>query len=341
MIDNTKFLTRSQSIINRLILHPNFKECRPKTNNYFSLMHKEYGVKLSFDFRKLMKDGELIGFVFLEICVSPHYHFNNYKHNGNDFTPSNSIKSLIDIFHYIGISKSEFEELKVCNIEFGINLLPDTDIKKLVDGLKFYKRTPFKVQNYPYYKITRATSYKQIKAYAKGLQFHDYPDYMININTFRFEVKSKQSKKIKQYGIYTANDLMEIQTYVTLGQNILNEWENVLVINNYPKFYDINKVNKKYIEEYKKTDVWIQMYSVKFQREKEKYYKMLRFDNNLHLQVKQKIIDKLSLLFDVTNSTKKSFINKGNSLNVYTPSQLLNLENVTYNQNQTICYNQL
>ena len=101
------------------------------------------------------------------------------------------------------------------NIEFGINLTPDTEIKDLINGLLFHKKTAFTIPNskQPYSKKTKATKYKQIKAYAKGLQFMDIPEYGINPNTFRFEVKSKESKKIKTLGVYVAKDLLKDEVY--------------------------------------------------------------------------------------------------------------------------------
>ena len=95
MLDNTKFLTTDSYIINRMLEHPDFIVCRPKNNYYHSLKHKKHGIKLSLDFRKAVENGSVIGYGHLEINVSPHYHFNQYKHNGNDFTPENCIKSLI------------------------------------------------------------------------------------------------------------------------------------------------------------------------------------------------------------------------------------------------------
>ena len=145
MIDNTKFLTHSQTIINRLYQHSDFVVCRPKTNNYYSLRHKDFGIKLSLDFRKAVENGKVVGFCHLEINVSPHYHFNQYHHNGNDFTPLQAISTISDILIYLGIKQREYNELNVCNIEFGLNIIPDADTKDLINGLYFYKKTPFTI----------------------------------------------------------------------------------------------------------------------------------------------------------------------------------------------------
>lgn len=344
MIDNTKFLTDNQTIISRMILHPDFIVCRPKTNNYYSLKHKKFGIKLSLDFRKVLENGNVIGYRHLELNTSPHYQFNNYLHNGNDFTPENSIRTIINILTYLGIKQREYNELKVCNIEFGLNIIPETDIKNLINGILFYKKTPFKVGVFPYFRKTDATSYKQIKAYAKGLQFAHVPEYGVNANTFRFEVKSKQSKNIKKYGITNATDLLNLEIYGRLGQTLLDEWENVLIINLEPKTDELNNLKKydvEFIQNAKTFDFWDEMiqpkYRNKFGRYKKKYHSILGAKNNLYHQIKLLIIDKLFNFQSGANSTQRSLINKGKDTFERTPSRLINLEFAPPTQDNRVC----
>ncbi|WP_312206097.1 hypothetical protein [Epilithonimonas hominis] len=342
MIDNTKFLTHSQTIINRLYQHSDFVVCRPKTNNYYSLRHKDFGIKLSLDFRKAVENGKVVGFCHLEINVSPHYHFNQYRHNGNDFTPLQAISTISDILTYLDVKQREYNELNVCNIEFGLNIIPDVDTKDLINGLYFYKKTPFTIPDTkkPYFKKTDATTYKQIKAYAKGLQFLEFPKYGINPNTFRFEVKSKQAKNICKYGINTATDLLNLESYNRLGQVLLDEWEQVLLINLGLKSNELNALKRDevlFVKNVKSIDFWSGLYRVKFARCKDKYHLILGKKNNLHHLIKLQIIDKLFDLQNVTNSTQKTTINRGILKNDKTTSQLINLENVTDLQNNKVC----
>lgn len=307
MLDNTKLLTEDLQIINRLASHPDFISCKPKNNSYHSICHKDFGVKLSLDFRKAIERGQIVGYRHLEISISPHYHFNNYKHNGNDFSYFDSWGTIITILDYLGIEADEFELLKVVNIEFGINIIPDMEIKNLINGLLFHKRTLFRVGNFPYFKKTEATKYKQIKAYAKGLQFTQFPEYCIDVNTFRFEVKSKESKNIRKYRIETAKDLLNVEVYKRLGNELLSEWENVLIINKTPFFEEQNKKVIKFIKEANKVEFWDKLkqadYVNKFTREKGKYYKNLGQKNNLHNLIKMKIINKISDLINDENYT--------------------------------------
>lgn len=341
MLDNIKFLTTDLQIINKLSLHRDFIVCRPKNNYYYSVKHKDFGIKLSLDFRKSVEAGKVIGFGHLEINISPHYHFNQYRHNGNDFTPENCINVVLDILIYLGLKSNELNALKVVNLEFGLNIIPRTDINNLVNGLYFYKKTPFKVGDFPYFKKTNATSYKLIKAYAKGLQFSNIPEYGIDINTFRFEVKTKQSKNVKNYGIQTATDLLKLETYGRLGQTLLDEWENVLIANLTPDLKGLKDDEVKFITDAKTFDFWKEMiqpkYRNKFGRYKEKYHSILGIKNNLHNLIKLQIIDKLFNLQSGANSTQRTLINKGKDDFQNIPKNRINLESAPPHQNNRVC----
>lgn len=317
MLDNTKFSITDISIINRMLLQPDFVQCTPKTNHYHSLQHKEYGAKLRMDFRKAVEKGKVIGYGHLEISISPHYHFNEYKHNGNDLTPKNSIKTVLDILTYLGLKRSEYDSLRVTNIEFGLNINPQIYIENLVNGLLLYSTKAFiiPIPQYPYSKITNTSKFKQVKAYAKGLQFLESPQFGINPDTFRFEVKTKESRNIKKYGIDTASDLLKIDTYYRLGQELLDEWEKVLLTNNTADLSDLNLDEIDFIQNANKFDFWTNMQRVKFARSKEKYLNVLGRKNNLHILVKIQIIDKLFSFQDVTFSTQKTPMDREKEIN--------------------------
>ncbi len=331
-----------------MLQHPDFVVCRPKTNNYFSLMHKDFGIKLSLDFRKSFENGVLIGYRHLEINTSPHYHYNNYLHNGNDFTPSNSIKTVIEILTYLGIKQREYNELNVCNIEFGLNIIPETDIKNLINGLYFYKKTRFIIPDpikKPFYKESDTSEEKTIKAYAKGIQCHEVlnaPE--IDIDTFRFEVKHKKSrptKTILKKTKVTVDDLLNLETYKIFSQELINEWERTLLINLEPDLNVLKSDEVEYIQNAKTIDFWTEMiqpkYRNKFGRYKEKYYSILQSKNNLHHLIKMQIIDKLFSFSSGAISPQKNTINKRKVHFGKTHSQLLKCELAPLNQNNRVC----
>ncbi len=338
MLDNIKFRIKDKTVINKLLLHSDFTPLYSRVNSLAKYKHKDIGAKLHFELKKEFVNGQFAGYEFADLCISPHYYFNQYRHNGNDFTPENCINSVYDILTYIGIKPNEFNALKVVNLEFGLNLIPETDIKTIINGLLFYGKTPFKVGNFPYFKKTDATAYKFIKAYAKGLQFIEVPEYGIHPNTFRFEIKTKEAKYLRtdEIRIYNATDLLKLDTYSRLGQTLLNEWENVLITNLTPDLKGLKSDEVKYLTNAKTFDFWQGIITKKhrntFGINKVKYFKILQGKNNLHTQIKLQIIDKLFTFSKCANSTQRTPINRGKVQNSKNTLTLINVENAHFNK---------
>lgn len=303
MIDFVKAVTFNQGHIKRLhdYANSNLKPYEPLNNNY--LAYSNGSGRFRLEFRKVHSDNVLIGFRNVDVCFTPHYIFNNDQHNGNDLTPKDSVKIIREVFLGLGIAESELNEFQVVNLEFGLNLIPETNVKNIVDGLLFYNRTKFTVPNpkTPYFKITDSTRYKEIKAYAKGLQFEDSPHFGINPNTFRFEIKTKKSNKIKTLGISTIADLLKVEKFSLLFQSILDEWENVLILNE-----NLGGENNT-------VEFWNELlshaYRNKFNLSKIKYYKDLDWKDNFHHLIKCKIIDKLFEFQECADCPQKTCIN--------------------------------
>lgn len=312
MLDNIKLSTKDQSIINRLAELPGLTSYRHRNNNFDGFCI--FGNLMKFDFRKSFEKGIFAGYHHLEISLSPHYHYNNYLHNGNDFTPQQCIKTLNEILEYIRIKPDEYNALKVVNIEFGLNIIPEIDIQHLINNILYYKKTPFIIPEPKnvFSKRTDNTKYKYLKAYAKGLQFADSPQFRINLNTFRFEVKSKKSLNIKKYGIDDVTDLLKIEIYQRLGQELLNEWDNVLLTNLTPDFSNLKPDEVQYIKKANKPDFWNGLTGAarnKFSNEKRKYNNILKGKNNLHTQIKGQFVDKILFLSESANLPQRTPIN--------------------------------
>lgn len=231
MIDNLKIRTYNQAIINRLLGVGGFVVCKSLSNRFDSIQHKDTE-KLKIHFFKVKG-----GFGFVDISLSPHYHFNGYRHNGNDFSVIDCIKTLKEILYLIGIKDTEFSEFQPVNLEFGVNIIPHQDTLKIIEGIIFYKKTKFKLSRtnggeLEYSKILDATSEKQIKIYAKGLQCHEVLNAQeVNINTLRYEIKSKKSRYLKKLGISSVNNLLDFTTYNKLGQELIEDFKHILILN--------------------------------------------------------------------------------------------------------------
>ena len=327
MMDNVKLLSESRLIISRLLSLPIFKPM--KYGKYYDyLVHKSYGIKFRLQFRKVVSKGEFIGYKHVEIIFAPHYHYNGYKHNGNDFSPINCIKTIQEILDELEFLKSEYSELKVVNLEFGFNLVLSIYFGLIIDGLLFHSKTNFykKFKNLQHYLITDSTTYKQIKVYAKGLHCHEKLNaFDVDKNTLRIEVKSKQAKYIKEQGIFTANDLLNLSKYDKLMGTILNEWDRVLLLNLNPNFSYMKKDEVEFIQNANTKSFWEDLLAEnvnrnKFGRQKNKYYKILKGENNLHLQIKNKIIDKIEQFKSDANSTIE--LQKETSTKVFSTTKL-------------------
>ncbi len=255
---------------------------------------------------KTVKEFKGIYFCFysnrIDILFKPHYYFNNNLHNANDFKVNDCINTVLELKEAL---KIDLKLLKVVNIEFGLNVISPIDIKKLISYLQYHERNEFVNDNKLSYSKKSfkanqngtANSYKIIKAYAKGIH---YPEYS-NLNTFRFEIKSKQSKYINQIGIFTGEDLLKIDCYSIMANELINEFDKVLILDCETDFSQLKEVEQSKIKNYLNTMTWFNFkqdsYRNRFNKEKTKYYNLInKVENNLKLQLDKIISEKLEFL---------------------------------------------
>lgn len=259
----------------------------------------------------------------VEVLFKPHYYFNGGLHNANDFKIKDCINVVLELKNTF---KIDLKLLKIINIEFGINVLSPIDIKKLIAFILYHEKNEFKTDVGLAFskKSFRANPngtinhYKIIKAYAKGLQFPQYSD----INTFRFEIKSKQSKYINQFGIYTANDLLNFDCYFKMANEIKNEFDKVLLLDCETDFKSLTGKEQTKITNYLNILTWFNIsqdsYRNRFNKEKTKYYNLInKVENNLKKQLDKIIFDKLEYLKTGAISTHKENVKTGAVSNMY------------------------
>lgn len=292
MLDNLKIRTFEQTLINRLYGRLGFALCGALNNNFESFQHCFGLGKFKLHFFKAKG-----GFAYLDICISPHYHFNEYRHNGNHFSVKDCKYSLTSIFKYLEITPEEFTALQVVNIEFGVNIIPEAPTTEIIKGVVYYKKTPFKnIQKLEFAKISSATTHKQIKIYAKGLQFEEMEEVEgidgVHSNTLRFEVKSKKQRFINQLGIWSVADLFKDEVYQKLGQNLLDEFQQVHILNLSLDLEQLKPKEREYISKANKAEFWSGLIEGKhrnsFKHNKEKYNRILE-DENLYKSGANKI----------------------------------------------------
>ena len=218
----------------------------------------------------------------IEISGSLHYFFNNGIHNSNDFSVKDCINTIMQIRDLFML---DLEKCKLINLEYGVNIIPSIDVEDLVHNIMYHDKRQFtRPTKHFYYKIAGNEAYKHVKAYNKSVQFPSLCN-----NTFRFEVKSKQSKYINSLDLFTLNDLAVTGTYNRLMEELIKEWDNVLL-------FDLSKnIDKKYLNTYFWEDILKNGSRNKFNNQKKRYYYKLG-NNNLHSQIRKTLIQKMKFL---------------------------------------------
>ncbi|MBV5313194.1 MAG: hypothetical protein JZU47_07845 [Prolixibacteraceae bacterium] len=231
----------------------------------------------------------------LIITGSIHKFFNEGIHNANDLSFVNSIK----IIHFVTENLNlDLSKCIIQNLEFGLNILPKIAIKDIINWLKYHERNEFNKdpelqyskRSQKYNPDGKPNNYKVIKAYAKGQQKFNGRTYT-DPNTGRFEVRSKQAKYFNKLGIYTLADLIKPDIYLTLSNELIKEFENVLILDKQLQGKD------KKLDKFLNQDFWedcINGHRNMFAKQKQTYFKLVNsYPENIHSELKQLIKSKL------------------------------------------------
>lgn len=292
MIDFINMRIDNTDIIKGLIYNLKEKGIKPFEENNFHSKFRE-STSISYDFQKVGEYSE-VGYCFLKL--KPHYYYNNNRHNGNLFSVKDCLITICDMLQHVGIPRIYFDELKLVGLEFGLNLVLKNRVEVYIDNLLFTKRSEF-ITEYANYKRSDTADRKIIKAYAKSLQpakGFDKPNHIvykdIDRNTFRFEIKSKKSSYLKPLGINTIDDLMKEPIYERLFNEVLKEWDNILIFDKNISF-EIKTV-KEWVELAQSEKGKAQQN--KLIRKRKQFYKN---PNHIHNEIRGKIVEKKVSLF--------------------------------------------
>ena len=208
----------------------------------------------------------------LEVSGSIHYFYNDGLHNADDFYIEYCISAIIKIQNIFNI---DLNKCQLINLEYGVNINPIINVTELIQSLIYHEKRQFtRPTTYFNFKLAGNEAYKQIKAYDKSVQFPQECE-----NTFRFEVRSRQSKFIQSLGLFTLQDLTNISNYDVLIASILKEWDNVLL-------FDLSKdIDTKFFNTSFWEDILKNGNRNKFNNQKKLYYKKLG-SNNLHSTIR-------------------------------------------------------
>lgn len=239
----------------------------------------------------------------LKISFFPHYYFNNNLHNANDFKFTDCINVVSEFINTFDVN---WENFRIINIEFGINIISPIDIRDLVTFLSYHDQNPFvtdvqhqfsKKSHSVNKRRARFNDYKTIKAYAKGIQFPEYCDE----NTFRFEIASHQSKYFNRLGIFKIQDLLDFKVYERLSFALIGEFKKVLLLDYETDVSTLITKEQSRFHNYINPNYWYKIkqenHRNRFNREKRMFNKLLdKTGNHLKKQMDKIVFDKIEYL---------------------------------------------
>lgn len=231
--------------------------------------------------------------------------FEEGNQNHNDFS-FNQMKYLIpyllELFDMEG---------KTCltNLEMGFNIKLDGNPQKIIDNnilmydLKNHNKD-MKFSGKGDYKEFQKTDYS-LKIYNKSKQ------YQLNDNILRIEIKIIKRRLLQRLEVYSLEDLLKKDVLFRVFSLLWNEFEKILIIDNFDSFEiptkDLEKLNK-----YTNPNYWTRLRNEKSY----KVFKRLEKDFNLLInrynlgttkkELKEKLLLKFWYLMDLGNQELNS-----------------------------------
>jgi hypothetical protein len=162
---------------------------------------------------------------WLEVSGSLHKLFNDGKHNFNLFSKNDLIETVNGLRSALGINPWE---LKISGLEFGANITPPLESKRIIDNALMYKGRAFEPKFHSdegRYKQVGLSEYR-VKLYDKRLHYESQ-GYEVGKETLRFELKYNTMRRVNAYKVFYLEDLKE--NMHNLVEPLLNTWDNVLL----------------------------------------------------------------------------------------------------------------
>ena len=158
-----------------------------------------------------------------EIKGSLHMFKNGGKHNYDDFRWTEVLPTIDALSNSLGLN---IRQLKLINLEWGVNIKTEISPKDILTGLVMHKGVRFeKMYVRPGTCYICAHSQLSIKIYDKGSQ-NRLPE-----NIMRIEMAAKKSVFFNNLRIFTLNDLQSQETRVNLQNYLLyGGWGDLLLI---------------------------------------------------------------------------------------------------------------
>lgn len=317
--DFTKIFTDQQSEVIRLSEYAaiGLTQCRPTNNNFHSFANDDFQI----DFRKVISNGELIGYRSASIKLSPHYYRNGNAHNADQFSPQEAIEVFEELFDKLQISIEKYSDYKVVQMEFGLNLPTQRKASEIVDLTAFYKRRPFRLNKAEHSRISDTSREKQFKVYDKGAQFPQFGE-----NLLRVEIKLRDARTIANCtGIGHIGDLLKLEVYDKFFSVLINDFDHIFFSHAQEYFDEVLRE----IKGAKNRNKW--------QREQQKYFKNYPKICSEKSRLKGLLIDTFLQLKKSANSAQRTTINREFSEIDENHPNRIKAENAPYTTKKKVC----
>lgn len=158
---------------------------------------------------------------FFRMKGSLHKFKNNGKHNFDDFKYSEMVEVIGEIEDLLSTSS---KKIRLENIEFGVNILPQFETSQILQNLICFGTTEFgNVALKSGYCKKAILNDFQLKAYDKA-EPHDLP-----YEVFRWEYHVNKMRQIRDTGIHTLGDLKNKDKLIMLQPILIEAWSKALL----------------------------------------------------------------------------------------------------------------
>lgn len=188
----------------------------------------------------------------LQITGSLHKYWNNGT-NWNDFKIENLLTAIIKLCNRLQINPYN---MKIHNLEFGVNITPAIDATEILKNVICYKnKESIKGIDDSKYFLEFDKEQYYLKMYDKGKQARIAWKLDVG-NVLRVEIKARDSKYISFGNIKNLADLLDLNNNKLLGRKINKVFEDVVFDDHTIQVSEMTKPDRKIYEKYRNPRVW-------------------------------------------------------------------------------------
>ncbi|MCT4645769.1 MAG: hypothetical protein N4A74_12345 [Carboxylicivirga sp.] len=254
----------------------------------------------SLEFRIYPETGILI------VMGSLHRYWNNGQHNHNNFSHDDLISVLNDLYQKFGF---EPQNMKLQQMEFGINIIPDFPVDKLISHCLFHRKKRFldKLVKDGKSRCVQHSNRYTLKVYNKSTQ-----QRLRNItapqNLFRIEINYRA--KLKSMGIRTVADYLDADRNIFLT-DLLKAWSEILFFDWTVKNDEVD--NQLYLRDYRSELFWEELIKHGTNGKYKWHLKKLqKYIINHSLNIKETVAKQIEILgMELLRTTNPNASNKG------------------------------